>query len=108
MHQEVFRSAGIDSEEHFLEWLNRHNGRKYAFEREANEFAGRLLVPVDVLGQEFGRMAAAFDAAMGRLVWIRDENLRQKTCERVAPRFGVHPQAIAVRFDREGFWPSPF
>ena len=108
LHQEVFQSAGIDSEEHVLEWLNRHNGRKYALEREANEFAGRLLVPLDVLVQEFDRVAAAFDSAMGRYEWIRDENLRQKTCERIAPRFGVHPQAITVRFDREGLWPSPF
>ena len=53
LHQDVFRSAIIDSEEHFLEWLNRHNGRKYALERAANEFARRLLVPCEVLAEDF-------------------------------------------------------
>ena len=101
-------SAIIDSEEHFLEWLNRHNGRKYALEREANEFAGRLLVPCEVFAEDFDRTARAFDAAMGRHIWLRDESLRQKTCERMAPRFGVHWQTIATRFDREGLWPSVY
>lgn len=108
LHQEVFHSAGIDSTDHFLEWLNRHNGRKYMLEREANEFAGRLLVPCEVLAQDFEKTARAFDAALGRHIWLRDESLRQKTCERMAPKFGVHWQTIATRFDREGVWPSPF
>ena len=108
LHQDVFRAAGIDSEEHFLEWLNRHNGRKYSLEREANEFAGRLLVPREVLAEDFGKTARAFDGAMGRHIWLRDEALRQKTCERMAPKFGVHWKAIDTRFDREGVWPSVY
>ena len=79
-----------------------------ALEREANEFAGRLLVPLEAPKDDFLRISTAFDAAMGRHIWDRDETLRQKTCERIAQRFGGHWQTIATRFDREGLWPSPF
>lgn len=46
LHRELFEAATLQTNEHFLDWLNEHNGRKYEFERDANEFAGRLLVPV--------------------------------------------------------------
>lgn len=108
LHQEVFLKAGLTTAEHFLDWLNSHNGRKYELERDANEFAGRLLVPREILVENFDAVTRAFDQTMGRHAWIRDDSIRQKACERIAPRFGVHWQAISARFDREGLWPSAF
>lgn len=108
LHRDAFESAGIDSLDHLLEWLNEHNGCKYEFEREANEFAGRLLVPVDVLRECYDRMLPTMDAQYGRHVWVSNAEIRGKTAELIAPRFGVHPIAIETRFDREGIWPSPF
>jgi Zn-dependent peptidase ImmA (M78 family) len=108
LHRGYFESAGILTSDHLLDWLNEHNGRKYDFEREANEFAGRLLVPVDVLRECFDRVLPAMDAQYGRHTWVANAEIRSKTAELIAPRFGVHPIAIETRFDREGIWPSPF
>ncbi len=108
LHWDSFEAANIDSPDHLLEWLNNHQGRKYDYEREANEFAGRLLVPVDVLQECFDRMLPAMDEKYGRHVWVSNTEIRSKTAEMLAPRFGVHPIAIETRFDREGIWPSPF
>ena len=94
--------------DHYLAWLNEHDGRKYQIEREANEFAGRLLVPAEVLQERFDRMQPAFDTQFGRHSWIHDENLRSRTAEILAPNFGVHRKAILVHLEREGIWPSPY
>lgn len=61
LHRELFESANIQTPDHLLDWLNEHDGRKYEFEREANEFAGRLLVPVETLRECFDRMLPAMD-----------------------------------------------
>jgi hypothetical protein len=108
LHREVFEAAGISSSEHLLDWLNEHDGRKYELEREANEFAGRLLVPMEILKDCFEKMLPLMDQKYGRHVWVANAELRSKTAEMIAPRFGVHPIAIETRFDREGIWPSPF
>ena len=108
LHREQFEAASITTNEHFLDWLNEHNGRKYDFEREANEFAGRLLVPVDILRECFEKMLPVMDAQYGRHVWVSNAEIRSKAAELIAPRFGVHLIAIETRFDREGIWPSPF
>ncbi len=108
LHREAFPAAALKTSEHFLSWINQHNGRKYDFEREANEFAGRLLVPLNVLTDCFEKMIPAMDAQYGRHVWVSNAEIRSKTAELIAPRFGVHPTAIETRFDRERIWPSPF
>jgi len=108
LHRELFESANIRTPDHLLDWLNEHDGRKYEFEREANEFAGRLLVPVETLRECFDRMLPAMDGKYGRHAWVSNAEIRSKTAELIAPRFGVHPIAIETRFDREGIWPSPF
>ena len=108
LHRERFEQAEIRDAGHYLDWINDHDGRKYEIEREANEFAGRLLVPDQILRDGFDQMQAGFDRLFGRHAWINDENLRNKTAEQMAPRFGVHPRAILARFDREGIWLSPY
>ena len=108
LHREVFEQSNIRDADHYLAWINEHGGQKYQLEREANEFAGRLLVPVEILRDCFDRMQPAFDASFGRHAWVNDDALRTKAAEQIAPRFGVHRTAIVTRFDRERIWPSPF
>ena len=91
-----------------MDWLNDHNGKKYELEWEANEFAGRLLVPAEILRECYDKMLPAMDAKYGRHSWVSNAEIRSKAAELIAPRFGVHPIAIETRFDREGIWPSPF
>lgn len=108
LHRESFEAATLETNAHFLDWLNQHNCRKYDFEREANEFAGRLLVPIEILKDCFEKMLPAMDQKYGRHIWVSNAEIRSKAAELIAPRFGVHPIAIETRFDREKIWPSPF
>jgi len=107
LHKEEFEAQGIATSDHLLDWLNQHNGKKYQYEREANEFAGRLLVPGDVLRDCFESMLPLMDKQYGRHSWVTNPEIRSRTAELLAPRFGAHPTTIEVRFDREGIWPSP-
>lgn len=108
LHREMFAEQGIVEDEHLLDWLNRHNGEKHRIEQEANEFAGRMIVPVEKLREYFEAMQSHFSSIHGSTHWVSDANIRQKACELIAPKFGVHRDAIAVRLDRDGIWPSPF
>ncbi|MEX1116545.1 MAG: ImmA/IrrE family metallo-endopeptidase [Akkermansiaceae bacterium] len=108
LHREAFKAVTLETNEHFLDWLNQHDGRKYDFEREANEFDGRLLVPVEILKDCFEKMLPTMDQKYGRYVWVSNAEIRSKTAELIKARFGVRPIPIETRFDREKIWPSPF
>jgi Zn-dependent peptidase ImmA (M78 family) len=103
----LFKEQNISEESHLLEWLNQHEGVKYRIEQEANEFAGRLLVPREALLNHFDEMKRALTKMHGTTHWQNDIHIREKACELIAPKFGVHRQSIATRFDREGIWQSP-
>jgi Zn-dependent peptidase ImmA (M78 family) len=75
---------------------------KSNLEQAANEFAGRLLVPVERLQQLYDEFAVQFDAKLPH--WRSYEGVRSAFGDSVAPRFGVNAQVIEVRLDREGIW----
>ncbi len=102
LHRELAAKLHFQSVEEFALWTRSHGGQKYTVEQAANEFAGRLLVPVERLQELFDEFAAAFDAKMPH--WRSSEGMRTAFAETVAPRFGVNAQVIAVRLDREGIW----
>jgi len=49
LHRDKVPPGGFASFQDFADWTQSNGGFKYTFEQEANEFAGRLLVPVDRL-----------------------------------------------------------
>ncbi len=104
LHRELPQKEHFASLPEFARWTENYGGRKYTIEQEANEFAGRLLVPDSRLRIMFDE----FDAEAERLVpnFMQSGSLRDKFAERVAPRFGVNAQVIAVRLDRDGIWPA--
>lgn len=106
LHRELFESQAINSKDSLREWLNNHGGEKYRIEKEANEFGGSLLVPIAELTTSFNKLANALDQLRGTHGWQNDDQLRAKTCEQIAPRFGVNAQVIEVRLDRSQLWPS--
>ena len=102
LHKDLPQSSNFSSLPDFARWTANYGGRKYAAEQEANEFAGRLLVPET-------RLAALFDdfaPQAERLVpnFMQSGPLRDKFAEKIAPRFGVNSQVIAVRLNRDGVW----
>jgi len=102
LHRDLPQQDQFASLPDFARWTASHGGRKYTVEQEANEFAGRLLVPEKRLLALFEEFAAEAE----RLVpnFMESSALRDKFCERAAPRFGVNAQVIAVRLDRDNIW----
>ena len=104
LHREVPQSAHFASLPDFARWTEAYGGRKYAIEQEANEFAGRLLVPVPRLQALFDEFAVPAEKLVPN--FTQSASLRDQFAERVAPRFGVNAQVIAVRLDRDDLWPA--
>jgi hypothetical protein len=86
-----------DFEDNYLE--NHYGSEK---EREANEFAGRLLVPLEKLKMELDAYVEEIRPA--NQWWHFKEYLRANFAKRVAPLFGVHEKVILVRLIREELW----
>lgn len=86
LHKDLPQAEHFSSLPAFAHWTNNYAGRKYTIEQEANEFAG----PAEKLVPNFMEAGA----------------MRDKFSEKVAPRFGVNTQVIAVRLDRDGIWPA--
>jgi Zn-dependent peptidase ImmA (M78 family) len=104
LHREVAMQARFESFDDFKRWTCSHGGQKYNLEQAANEFAGRLLVPVERLQQLYDDFALEFDVKLPH--WRSYEGVRSAFADTVAPKFGVNAQVIEVRLDREGIWPA--
>lgn len=104
LHRDLPQAAHFASLPDFARWTANYGGRKYPAEQEANEFAGRLLVPETRLAQLFDEFAGPAE----RLVpnFMESGQLRDKFSQTVAPRFGVNAQVVAIRLDRDGIWPA--
>lgn len=105
-----FLHRNLPQKEHFLNlpafarWTENYGGRKYTLEQEANEFAGRLLVPSCKLAECFEEFASRAETLISN--FMSSSSLRDKFGEQIAQRFGVNAQVIAVRLDRDGIWPA--
>ena len=106
MHQEYFMEHGFNDANKFISWTHDYGGQKYTLEQQANEFAGRLLVPHDALQKKYEEIEDHFTNSFPD-DWRQDSHIRQKAAERIAPIFGVHSQTIETRFSREEIWPDP-
>ncbi len=104
LHRDLPQTCHFASLPDFAKWTVNYDGHKYTAEQEANEFAGRLLVPETRLGQLFDEFASEANRLMPN--FMDSGQLRDKFSERVAPRFGVNAQVIAIRLDRDGIWPA--
>jgi hypothetical protein len=104
LHRDVPQTAHFASLPDFARWTENYGGRKYTIEQEANEFAGRLLVPVARLQALFNEFAPAAEKLVPN--FTQSGTLRDQFAERVAPRLGVNAQVIAIRLDRDAIWPA--
>lgn len=101
LHGDILTSLGFNDIHEYLAW--RHTC--YAGpspEYQADEFAGRLLVPREILLEEYDRICAT--VANEHEDWRRIEGTRERVARKLAPRFGVNYQVIETRLDREGIW----
>ncbi len=104
LHRHIPQPENFASLPDFARWTDDYGGRKYVLEQEANEFAGRLLVPRSRLLEAFNEFAPQIRNLLPN--FIASGQVRDSFAERIAPRFGVNSQVIAVRLDRETIWPA--
>jgi len=105
LHREQAAKIAFTSFEHFATYFKADDGPRYALEQDANEFAGRLLVPIERLREHYDHFARQIVNVMPN--WRLSEDLRAKFSDSVAPKFGVNAQVDMARLDRELLWPAP-
>lgn len=104
LHQDLPQACNFASLPDFARWTASYGGKKYTAEQEANEFARRLLVPETRLVALFDEFAPQAERLIPN--FMQSGSLRDKFAEKIAPRFGVNSQVIAIRLDRDGVWPA--
>jgi hypothetical protein len=104
LHRDLPQPENFSTLHDFAKWTDSHGGQKYTIEQEANEFAGLLLVPTERLAEYFDEFAREAENLLPN--FVASGPLRDQFADKVAPRFGVNAQVIAVRLDRDSIWPA--
>lgn len=104
LHRDLPQSTNFASLPDFALWTANYGGKKYSTEQEANEFAGRLLVPKSRLIACFDEFAPQVEKLIPN--FRQNGSLRDQFSETVAARFGVNAQVVSVRLDRDSIWPA--
>ena len=104
LHRDLPQPENFASLPDFACWTEGYGGKKHTAEQEANEFAGRLLPPASRLKACFDEFAWEAEKLLPN--FMASSQLRDKFAEKIAPRFGVNSQVIAIRLDRDGVWPA--
>lgn len=103
LHGKEIEERNFESVEEFKRWAagpSEYGSAEY----QANEFAGRFLVPREILLSEYDQ--ACKNLASAEPGWREIEGTREFIAKKIAPRFGVNHQVIETRFDHEGIWPA--
>lgn len=107
LHKGVYDELSISTPEEFKELILNESDKEYrACEWQANEFAGRLLVPGQRLELEINKVYKKIEAE-GMLSYLQDDP--DAVLSRVSPElkkpFGVSEDVIIRRAEREELWP---
>lgn len=103
LHRDIAAKLKFRTFADFALWTKGNHGQQYTLEQTANEFAGRLLVPVD-------RLKAAFETFSGVAKnvipnWFTSPDMRHGFAEKLREQFEVNTPVIETRLDREDIWP---
>ena len=102
LHQDLPQAEDFQSIANCAKWTANYKGRKYTVEQEANEFAGRLLVPTNKLNTMFDDFSAQIITLVPN--FEKNMQLRSQFSERVASKFGVNSSVVEIRLDRDDIW----
>jgi len=108
LHSDIYAQLDISSPQDWKEFTTNLPASEYAnFEWQANEFAGRLLVPYDTLKCEVGKLYKMIQKDSDLKDYLhRDQDA---VLSRIAPtlrkKFGVSEAVIETRVRRDGLWP---
>ena len=101
LHREYQEGLHFADFDQFKRWIMEHRNNR--LEDQADEFAGRFLVPPGILQEEYDHFQQKLAAADSS--WHDIEGMRAHLAKNIATRFGVNYQVIETRFAREGLWP---
>ena len=107
LHSEFIRSQQITSVSEYLEFTRSLTDEEYSdFEWQANEFAGRLLVPRQQLTIELHKQVQLIiENNLQGMLTTNSDLLRSRLCIPIAKVFEVSEEVIERRLEREGIWP---
>lgn len=105
LHREKAGDLSFKTLEDYWAWMRRYNESRYGLEWEANEFAGRLLIPPERLKTDFD--AFVLGVCKSFPAWWTNSNLREALGSQLGETYGVHKDVISCRLDREELWPNP-
>jgi Zn-dependent peptidase ImmA (M78 family) len=108
LHDYFYRQFSFRSVEDYLRFeRDIPEERHRDFEWQANEFAGSLLVPREILSSEIDRVCERLKKSKGLIDLLRSEP--ETVLFRISPTvrrpFGVSDEVIERRIRVEGFWP---
>ena len=106
MHKAAFDQIPRGSAEEWLAFVRDMPEREYSFlESQANEFAGRFLVPLEDLRSEFeASIVQAEENGLPRNQ-LREDSHMQYLAKPIARRFEVSSSVIERRLTKEKLWP---
>lgn len=105
LHRAVFAAFPRSSIDQWLSFMRDMPEREYSFlEYHAYEFAGRLLVPLDVLKAELEKALLEMERSGLSRTQLGDGDLSY-LCNPLAKHFAVSPGVIERRLSREKLWP---
>jgi len=108
LHGDIYAEPDIETPEDWKEFTNNLPESEYGkFEWQANEFAGRLLVPYDTLKSEVGKVYEIIQKDSDLRDYLNKDH--DAVLSGVTPtlhkKFGVSEEVIKYRVRREGLWP---
>ena len=108
LHCDIYAQLDINTPEDWKEFTNNLPESEYGkFEWQANEFAGRLLVPYDMLKSEVDKVYETIQKNSDLRDYLNRDH--DAVLSGVAPtlhkKFGVSEDVIKYRVRREGLWP---
>jgi hypothetical protein len=110
LHKDIYASFPISDTLGWKEFMENIPDREYGFfEYQANEFAGRALVPRDRLVLELNNcLKRVQEAGSFELVTKDPGAVLSIISPTLGKPFGVSYQAIERRVEREGLWPPKY
>lgn len=107
LHKEIYQNFQLNSPQELIIFMREIQDKEYSlFEYQANEFAGRLLVPVESLIIELKKclkLLPLYD--MQDLLDKDPDMVLVALSPALCKSFGVSEQVIGIRVKKEGLWP---
>lgn len=102
LHEKLVAKIRCDDPSKISAMVNRRDTVRYEIEQEANEFAGRLIVPFEKLKE----CLDAFAKLQPSPRWRDSAELRSAFCHTFGKEFGLHAtKGMSLRLERENLWP---